>query len=138
MPTSRTRSLAAALVALSILGVASSSLASETIEVNPPKTICALVTSVVLEGGAGYDLATRDWTVTVQIQITTPTIPTVEGVSVDPLPPMIVRAGVVAKRAEVEAAAGKQNLTEAELSVAVRTVIMSKLGELLVKLGGGS
>jgi len=122
---------AALLLLIAALGAS-----AETIEVNPPRSVCATVSRVTLDGGAQYDTVTRDWVIVVNIEITPPALPTVSGVEMEPLPPMTRRAVVTAKRAEIEAVAGKANLTEAELSAAVRGVVLGKLQSLLSGIGG--
>lgn len=123
----KTLLLAAALLAATA--------AAETIEVNPPKSVCATVSRVVLDGGAQYDTATRNWQVVVNIEIAPPALPAVDGVEIDPMPTMTRRVVVTVKRAEIEALAKKASLTEDELSAAVRGVIMGKLQKLLAGMG---
>ncbi len=109
---------------------------AETIEVNPPRSVCATVSRVTLDGGAQYDTVTRDWVIVVNIEITPPALPAVSGVEMDAMPTLTRRAVVTAKRAEIEAVAGKANLTEAELSAAVRGVVLGKLQKMLSGIGG--
>lgn len=120
------------LIALALLAASSF---AETIEVNPPRSVCASVSRVTLDGGAQYNTVTRDWVVVVNIEIVPPALPVVDGVEMDAMPTLTRRVVVTAKRAEIVAMAGKDTLTESELSAAVRGVVMGKLQAVLAGMG---
>lgn len=111
-------------------------LADDVIQVTPPRQICATVSKVTLDGNPSWDRVTRAWTASLVVEITPPTLPPVEGVAVEPMPPLSRRASITITRAEIKAAAGKSVLTEVELEQAVRTNIASKILTLLAAIGG--
>ncbi len=128
------RKLAPLLAVVAVLGCGCYGYAEE-IAVDPPRSVCATVSKVTLEGGASYNTVTRDWEIVVQIEIVPPTLPTVVGVDIEPMQTFSRRAVVTARRAEIEALAGKSTLTETELSAAVRGVVLGKLQALLAGMG---